>query len=245
MIKIQLCPEIELENKYWWAPDLAVLVLVGVLSYFGANLFLQSMRDETATKEAIRDTWVAQSAQIRPMLEKFKKLDQEVAILNTKISALSKITVSKLDKVLPIVVFEQIQTLTPPGVWLHSVQLSGNRAMTLKGSSKEGLLIGEYLMGFRETMNPQTLTSDIRTKVGFANVSFSEIKAEDADQHFKDIEDVLNFDVKATVSEKQAATPAIDPNDTLNLPPPPTEPMKSAVPVQAQGKITSVKSGRL
>ena len=165
MLKIQLCPESELENHLWWVLDVASFVLCGAIVYLAAIIALNSIRDDIAVTTGTSLNWATQLQKIGPSVEKFKGLDVEVALLNRKIDALKHITVSRIDKVLPIVVAEQLQTLRPEGLWFHSMAYREDKTLTMKGSSNDSLLISEFLLGLRETMNPETITSDIRTQI--------------------------------------------------------------------------------
>jgi hypothetical protein len=207
MLKIQLCPESELENRQWWVSDAVVAVLAITVSYFSATSALNAIKDETLRLNAVKLNWTKQYDEIAPSLGKFKNLDAEILLLNAKLASLKRITVSKIDKVLPIVVMEQIQTLTPQGVWVHSAKFHEDRSISVSGSSKDSLLISEYLLGVRETMNPETTTADVRTRIGFGDLGIKEIKSSDKDAFFYDVRDVLDFELTAKVVEKSLPRP--------------------------------------
>lgn len=206
MLRIQLCPESELENRYWWTVDIATLVVCGMAAWFAADLALNSIRSDIVQLNTTRENWSRQIAEIQPAVQKFKGLDDEIQLLNRKLEALKQITTSKIDKILPIVVADQLQTLRPDGVWFHSLAFSEDKKIKLKGGSNDGLLISEFLLGLRETTNPDTISSDVRSQIGFENIAVNEIKDEIKDPGFLDISNVLIFEAEANVVEKKRTT---------------------------------------
>lgn len=205
MLKIQLCPESELENKYWWTLDLGALAVCAVVSWFASGIVLNMIQADISRYTVAAADWSRQLAEIQPEVEKFKGLDQEVGLLNRKIDALKRITVSKIDKILPIVVADQLQTLRPEGVWFHQLSFGEDKVLRIKGASTDSLLISEFLLGLRETMNPETVTSDVRTQLGFQKVTVKEIKESRVDPAFNDLKNVLIFEASGIVEEKKSS----------------------------------------
>jgi hypothetical protein len=203
MLRIQLCPASELENKHWWAKEAAVFVLVFLLSWFGVSFRLDQMRDEIQRLTTTADDWTNKAKELEPTVAKFKTLDEEIALLNRKIDVLSKITVSRIEKVLPVVVLEQLQTLKPKGVWFHKLIYNADRSVNVLGGTMDSLLISEFLLGMRETMNPDTWTNDVRTQVGYVDLGIRNVMRAAKDPNFTDIEDVLTFEAIAKIKEKQ------------------------------------------
>jgi hypothetical protein len=202
MLRVQLCPQSELENRSWWLPDLVVLLLVGLISWLGASYAIDSLKTET--QEVVKNTanWTSQSSKIQPLVAKFKGLDNEVNVLSKKIAALQQININGAGKILPIVVTEQLQTIRPEGVWFHSIALNEERSLIVTGASSDSLLISEFLLSLRETMNPETTTTDIRSQIGFEKISLKEIKDQISDPGFSDLKNILMFDMKAQVTLK-------------------------------------------
>ncbi|MCX6124603.1 MAG: hypothetical protein NTV34_07610 [Proteobacteria bacterium] len=194
MLKIQLCPESELENHLWWVVDVASFVLCGGIVYLAAIIAMNSIRDDIATTTGTSQNWATQLQTIKPAVEKFKDLDVEVALLNRKIDALKHITVSPIDKVLPIVVAEQLQTLRPEGLWFHNMAYREDKTLTMKGSSNDSLLISEFLL---------TITSDIRTQIGFSRIEVKDVVDQKTDAGFRDLTNVLAFEVTTEIKEKK------------------------------------------
>ncbi len=220
MLRIQLCPAGELENKQWWLPDVVALVVSATVCWLLVAGFLASLNADIEQLKATSIRWSTQTAELAPIIEKYKSLDQEITLLNRKIDVLAKITVSKTDKIMPIVVMEQLQTLRPLGVWYQAVELKQDRSLTIEGASKDSLLVSEFLLGLRETMNPATWTSDVRTQIGYEAVSISRLVRVAVDKNFDDQKDVLAFDISAKVKEKefkQVNVVAIIPNARSRL----------------------------
>lgn len=217
MIRTQLCPSGELEDKNWWHLDVAILMIVMVASYYAVTIHMDGRRGEVQDLVAKKQKWEASYASQAPMIEKFQTLNEEMSLLNQKIGALKKITTSKLDKVKPLVALDQLQTLWIDGIWYEELQYSADGAVVIKGAGHDGLLIGEYMLGVRETMNPETRNNDVRTQIGFDGLRLKVAKLnEQPDEMFKDVQSRMQFELSGDHREKPVAA-----QPGLSMGPPP------------------------
>ena len=217
MLKIQLCPESEFENRFWWAPDLVAFVVVCAIGWMAAGFFLGQITDETNRLTQATDRWTKEEASLKTQVEIFKGLEQDAQILTRKIENIKKITVSKTDKVWPIVGLEQLQTLRPEGIWYQTLEWNEDGGIAIVGAGTDSLLISEFLMGLRETMNPQTWSQDIRTMSGFKDIMVETVESK-GDPIFSDIKTgVLNFKLKAKAATKPRP-PGVGPSAMAPMP---------------------------
>ena len=191
MIKTQLCPVGELEDKNWWYIDIIALIVVAALSYLAVEKYLDVMREDVERLAEKKAHWEKELATKKPGIEKFNGLKAEMGLLNKKIGALQRITTSRIDKVKPLVAIDQLQTLWIDGVWYESLDYDTAGRIIIKGAAHDSILIGEYMLGLRETMNPDT-----RNEI------------------FKDITRRLQFELSVQHAEKPA-TPAAATSVTL------------------------------
>lgn len=206
MIRTQLCPLGELENKNWWYIDAAFLMAMVVVLYMFVGVILDEKREETQVLITKKAKWEQDLEAKKPALEKFKTLNEEMDMLNRKIGALKKITTSKLDKVKPLVALDQLQTLWLDGVWYESLEYSVDGITKIRGAALDSMLIGEYMLGVRESMNLETKNDDLRTQIGFADVSIKSARYnEGADEFFRDVSNKMSFDLTAKHTEKAGA----------------------------------------
>lgn len=206
MIKTQLCPAGELENKNWWYLDVVFIVLIAALSYYAVNIYIDGRKEDVQKLITKKSQWDAEFAKKSVHIEKFKTLKQEMEVLNLKIGALRKITTSKVDKVKPLVALDQLQTLWIDGVWYEELQYSLDGTTLIKGAGNDSLLIGEFMLGVRETMNPETRNEDIRTQIGFDQLTLKSARlTEGSDALFKDITKRMVFELQGKHVEKPAA----------------------------------------
>jgi hypothetical protein len=204
MIKVQLAPFGELEDKNWWAVDAAVLMLLGLLTHYLAGAYLDIKRNETTALLAKKARWEQELEAKGPALKQFESLEPEIAKLNQKISALQRITTSKLDKVKPLVAMDQLQTLAIQGVWYERLEYTAEGGVTILGSANDSLLIGEYMLGVRESMNPETYNDDIRTQIGFDNLKLKNaILIDTQDDFFRDVKLRMRFEISGQHMEKK------------------------------------------
>ena len=215
MIKTQLCPVGELEDKNWWYIDIIALIVVAALSYLSVEKYLDVMREDVERLAEKKAHWEKELATKQPGVEKFNGLKAEMDLLNKKIGALQRITTSRIDKVKPLVAVDQLQTLWIDGVWYESLDYNTDGRIIIKGAAHDSILIGEYMLGLRETMNPDTRNDDLRTQLGFDRMSLKGVYLnEGGDEIFKDITRKLQFELSVQHAEKPA-TPAAATSVTL------------------------------
>jgi Tfp pilus assembly protein PilN len=134
VIKINLTPVEELENPYWWIPDLAVLLLALAISLGGVYIYVSSVEAEIAVQEADKNRMAAETQALTADVERYNSLNQKIEQLESKKFSLKRITESKLVRFLPIILLENIQNLKPAGVWLTALAFidkkADNQAMT-------------------------------------------------------------------------------------------------------------------
>lgn len=134
MIKINLTPLEELENPYWWIPDLAVLLLTLAISLGGVYIYVSTIEAEIAAQEADRNRMISETQALTSDVERYNSLNQKIEQLESKKVSLKRITESKLVRFLPIILLENIQNLKPAGVWLSAlafIDKNGAPAQTL------------------------------------------------------------------------------------------------------------------
>lgn len=203
MLKIQLCPESELENEHWYTYDVLLLVVLSLIGWVAASFWLANLKQETERLNSVASSWEAQIEETQPLINKFNNLDADIALLNKKIEIIKRITAAHPEKVKPIVVLEQLQTLRPDGLWYLTMTLDEADHLHITGASTDSILISEFLLGVRETMNPDTWTDDIRTQIGFETIALKEMKRTQGDSDLKDVGENLTFDFTAEVAMKR------------------------------------------
>ena len=217
MIKTQLCPSSELENKNWWHIDAVILILVAIASYLVVDAYFEGVRADIARLQERKVQWEQDLAKMQTGLEKFKSLNAEIALLNRKIGALQRITTSKIDKIKPLVAMDQLQTLWIEGVWYEELDYNASGVTRVVASAHDSILVGEYMLGLRETMNLDTRNDDVRTQLGFEDLALKMASLVPAgDEIFRDIAKKMKFDLTAKHVEKrqiptQAATVTLGP----------------------------------
>jgi len=205
MIKTQLCPNSELENKNWWHLDAAVLIFIGALGMFLMQSYFDGIKVEITQLQEKKAHWEKEFATRQTGLEKFKNLSAEIELLNKKIGALKRITTSKIDKVRPLLALDQLQTLWMEGVWYEELDYQASGLTKVVGSAHDSILIGEYMLGMRETMNLDTRNDDLRTQLGFDGLTLKGANLiTSGDELFADIKKKMRFELSAKHVEKTA-----------------------------------------
>lgn len=177
MIKINLCPVDELENPYWYAPDLASILIVAIAAYLGVQYYFGTIEDQIAAVQSETIDKRQAEQRLKPALERFKNLKSNIADLNGRIQALQSITVSKVSRYKPVIVAEHLQNLKPEGVWYQSLKIGTKADATLfelEGQAFDNILVAELMTSMRSTANQELDEADLRTQIYFGDLTLTE-----------------------------------------------------------------------
>jgi hypothetical protein len=204
MINVQLAPAGELEDKQWWHVDAAFVVVIVVMGCFVANWVLDQKRHATGVLQAEADKKVQELAVILPSIAQIGTLQSQKSQLFARIEGINDIFRAKIFKIRALVALDQMQTLWLDGVWYEKLTYSSTGDMVVNGSSYDSLLIGEFMLGLSETMNPQNQNDDARTRLGFDKLSLNIVKdSVTNDEIFDDVQRHLKFEIQGSHVEKQ------------------------------------------
>ncbi len=137
LVRINLAPSEELENPYWYIPDLATFILVGLISYFIVDASLQKIREEIEVAQIQGEELRQQNNMLKSKIKRYDELNVIKADLTKKRDAVEKITSSKLDRYLPVIILESIQNLKPEGIWLNSIAFMNTDETVEENSSQQ------------------------------------------------------------------------------------------------------------
>jgi hypothetical protein len=216
MIKVNLCPVEELESPYWYVPDLAVAITVAVAGYFGVQYYLGTIQEEIDKVDQSISSLETSTKQLEPDLKKFESLDQDIQRLNEKLQALKNITVSKIERIKPLIVFEHLQNIKPLGLWYQSMDIGVPNPSTFKvaGQSFDSILTAEFMMALRSTENQDVEPSDLRTHVYFSNLALKAVTFQKGPvSGFVDLKDLPSFEITGTYADFSSK---IEPNRVMD-----------------------------
>lgn len=209
LIRINLAPVEELENPYWYAPDAALLLFVILLSYFVVDARLDKIRDEIEVARIQNDELIQQNQILQSKITRFDELNKIKVDLSKKRDAVERITSSKLDRYLPVIILESIQNLKPDGIWLSSISFMNtdeqaqNSAELIEGDQQEqpeekkqpesynlvridgkgfdNMLIAEFILNLKSTFNQEPEPLDLRSLVYFDDMVIHNTKKSSKD----------------------------------------------------------------
>lgn len=121
MIRINLAPATETEVRFWWIPDLVVLV-IAIAAAIGGVMYYHSITEaeiERLTQETQRMREANEG--LKADLSQYDETMVKIKDLESMRDSLVKITESKLERYLPLILLEHIQSLKPEGVWLSDL----------------------------------------------------------------------------------------------------------------------------
>lgn len=176
MIKINLAPIEELENKFWYIPDLVIFLALGVGSYFGVNYYLGQIEAQIIKLTEEKHDFDKSYRRLKPDLERFAALNKEVDQLEKKLNSLRQITVSKIVRYKPIILLEHLQNLKPEGLWFNFLKDESNDSIIrLVGGAFDNLLVAEFMSALTETRILEVDSTDLRTQVYFPRVHLERV----------------------------------------------------------------------
>ncbi len=121
MIRINLAPATELESRYWWAPEAVSFVVATALIVGGIIYYRGLIEDEIARLSQESQNLQEAYAGLKSDLAQYDETQGKIRQLEQMRDAMIKITESKLDRYMPIILLEHLQTLKPEGLWLSDL----------------------------------------------------------------------------------------------------------------------------
>lgn len=224
MIEINLAPITETENKFWYLTDLVLLLCTTLIFSQLSNYYIHK-REETI--QSIRDQTLEltnQRKKLEPDLARYGLLVKQISDLKTKIEALEQITISKLERYLPVLLMEKIQSIKPDGIWFRSLNHdAAKRQIKILGNTVDSLYLAEFMRKLNETkedlFSPKDLTSQIYFKDIQLNILTSnptqETKADNSTPSANNT-DEPSFDLIISYEEKQNGKKPIEIQDRKN-----------------------------
>ena len=203
MLKINLCPIDELESRYWYLPDLALVAILALVSHMGVQRYLSGIEAEISAVEQATSSLKESYTRLAPDLGRFATLDQDVATLNTKLQALRSITVSKIAKYKPVIALEHIHNLLPAGLWLWSIKIDEQDKVDLEGQSLDNLLVAEFITNLRSTATASESLSDLRTRVHFSDLKLiRSVRPEAPNANFPEFSKLPQYTITGKITER-------------------------------------------
>ncbi len=178
MIKINLAPLEEVENKTWFLPDVIIVTSAMVICLMVSYLFFAAQDAKINALEVEKLDFIASYNKLKPDLARYDELKKKLNILTGKIDALKKITVSKIARYKPIIIFELTQTLKPKGLWFSQMSLdSKNEILRMSGSAFDNFSIAEFISSLESTKFQTIDATDMRTQVYFSKTYLRTVTA--------------------------------------------------------------------
>ena len=207
MIKINLTPIDELENRYWYLPDLAMAAGAIAFGVIVAYYFIGQSQDQVEGLNAKIASLEQSERSLVPELARFKNLSKSLEELTGKVSALKTLTSSKISKYKPVIVVEHLQNLKPDGLWFKKLEIGGtgsgagpvagvqgmvpgmgaaaataaaisDSTFQITGQALDNILTAEFMTALRSTGGQEFDESDLRTGVYFAEISLADAQVQ-------------------------------------------------------------------
>jgi len=204
MIKINLAPIEELENKFWFLPDLVFVVVIGVSSYLGVQFFLGEMEAEIIKYTEERRDFKESLRRLKPDLERVAALQADLAQLDKKMKSLEEITVSKIARFKPIILLEHLQNVKPEGLWFNFLKDESNDSIIrLVGAAFDNLLVAEFMSALTETRIQEVDATDLRTQVFFPRVHLERVATTGAGKTDEKVEKTKAYQAFASTQDQK------------------------------------------
>ncbi|MBP9706153.1 MAG: PilN domain-containing protein [Oligoflexales bacterium] len=205
MIKINLTPIAELENRIWWLLEVAALLLSFAGATFGFEKYIEMRRNEII--EISQQTAEIRESinRINPQVEKYKNLERDLSQLNTKLNAIKDITLSLPERFRIIISLEHIHNLKPEGVWLRGIAFDqgSDDSIVIEGGAFDNLLISEFMASLKSTNMTALDSVDIRSQVAFEKISIEQSLLVEKDTLFEDLTEIYSFKISLKIKLKE------------------------------------------
>ncbi len=156
MLKINLAPIEEVEDKFWFVIDLIAVFLAYVILSFAADLVISNLREDIAMKQA--DISLKKN-QIRKMKKDIKRYDLiiiDVKRLEDRIKTIDQITVSKIKRFKTLVLLEKLNENKPDGLWFSYLEESEmDSKIMIAGGALDSLLVAKFISNLKEDKKKQ------------------------------------------------------------------------------------------
>ena len=215
MIRVQLCPEDELESQFWYWPDVTVAVVVALVGYLTVQFYFDEilLQVDAANQEA--ENFKQSYNELLPDIQKFNNLEKDKAELTKKLSSLKSITVSKISKFKPLIVMEHFQNLKPQGVWYNSLEIQQSGQFIMEGQALDNILVAELMTSLISTKSTEAEENDLRSQIYFDGIKLdqTEIQAGPV-SNFPNLKDVPKFNLNGKFRERRVR--ASQPNGPIS-----------------------------
>lgn len=213
MIEVNLAPSSELEDKYWYVPDVTLAVLVLAVGWVSVSLYLHSIEEKITTLQAETTQIKSNTTKLRPQVLRFKEVKNQLEIAKKKIQSIKKITVSKVSRFLPIIVLEKLQQLKPEGVWFVTLMDDTKLGqLNLSGQAFDNLLVAEFMSLLNDTRRVEYDVYDIRDQVYFSEVRLGKVTTRGASKSERE-PSATSSDVQKAFLQTRQIKEADDPKD--------------------------------
>ena len=171
LIRINLTPFDELQNKTWWVPD----VLAIIAAVFAIKLVSKKLDNQLKEEISRID---AEISDINENIENIKtqstEISKEQKILDeaeAKLKSYDNVSFSDINRFEFIIIMEYMHTLKPYGMWYKSLNISiSSKNISVDGKVKDPTLISDFLKSLSSTQNQEDL-DDIRNKIYFTDIN--------------------------------------------------------------------------
>ena len=206
LIRINLIPAEELEDKYWWFPDVLIFAVTLTLTTFCVEFYLDITRDEIARLDEEREELVQNIQNLQRDLERYNNLQEKIEELKSTKDSLIQITKSKLKRYEQVIILEHIQNLKPEGVWLTKIIFgdpetdpnspnpnpsSQGEIITLMGKALNNIVLAEFMTMIKSTQNQEVEKSNLRSQIYFSTINLQTANQEE--ESVGEDETVLNL----------------------------------------------------
>jgi hypothetical protein len=172
LIKINLIPPEYLENKYWFIPDLIVIIGVYLSCLQISNYILAIEENETLALVEQKEDLESKLKDLKKDITHYKSLIQRKNTILNKINSIKSISSSSSDKIIPLLALEYVHDSLPYGVWLTYLNLDDkNKEISLVGGSFDSLLIAEFISNLKSSQyDMQTNNKSTKPPIYFNKV---------------------------------------------------------------------------
>ena len=171
LIEINLAPESETDNKFWFVLDLIVVFLCFFITDALTKSYTDSLKDEINTIKKETRFLRKDTKNLKRDILRFDDIERQIQDLKVKIATVENLTESTFDRFRPIAVIELLENMKPEGVWFSGLYYdTKNMQIYINGGTFDYEFIAIFMDNLKSLKFQEIEDIDMRTRLFFSEV---------------------------------------------------------------------------
>jgi hypothetical protein len=176
MLKINLVPFEELEDKHWYLPDLIIYLILGSVSWWAFTSYVDSFNLAIAQTQTQIDETTHSLESLQPSLTRYNSLLAESQTLQEQLLSLRHVTTAKIPRYRPVILMEMLQKLKPEGLWFKALaEKTASGTLSISGESYDTLLVAQFIAALNAHRSSGAIATAPEHGIYFSRVNLQQL----------------------------------------------------------------------